>query len=402
MTKRLYNRIFGIVLDSIGIGEAPDAAKFNDVGSDTLGHIGAYFGDNFAITNLQRLGLGNIRADNPIPGCPPVAQPLGCFGKASEISAGKDSMDGHWEMMQLPVTTPLGFFPQGFPDELIHKIEAYSGRKVLVNKPYSGTEVIHDYGERQLKTGELIVYTSGDSVLQIAANTRVIPLTELYKICQYARSITISEYHIGRVIARPYVGTQKDNFTRTSDRRDFTLEPTAPTSLDQLHAAGVDVLGIGKINDIFSGHGISKGWHTTSNDDGMLKTLEAAKSDFTGFSFTNLVDFDAMYGHRRNIQGDGDALVAFDRRLGELLTLLRDDDLLIITADHGNDPAFRGTDHTREFVPLLAYSPAMHRGRPLGVHTTFADFGATVLDNFGVYSEAIGQSFLPTLSEAMA
>ncbi|QFG47485.1 phosphopentomutase [Lapidilactobacillus dextrinicus] len=391
-----FKRVFGIVLDSIGIGEAPDAAKFGDEGADTLGHIGEFWQGKFSVPNLQKLGLGNIREDKPILGVEPITDPEGYYGKMFEISAGKDSMDGHWEMMGLPVTKPLGFFPNGFPEELIKKIEDFSGRKVIVNKPYSGTEVIHDYGEQQMATGDLIVYTSGDSVLQIAGHTDIIPLDELRKICEYARSLTIDEYHVGRVIMRPYNGPDKDHFVRTSDRHDYTLEPTEPTDLDRLKAAGLDVLGVGKINDIFSGHGITKGWHTTSNMDGMDKTIAAADTDFTGFCFTNLVDFDAMYGHRRNPQGDGEALMAFDERLGELLPKLNDDDLLIITADHGNDPGFKGTDHTREYVPLLAYSPSTGTGS-LGIRSPFSDFGATVLDNFHVTGKEVGQSFLAEL-----
>ncbi|MFD1431596.1 phosphopentomutase [Lacticaseibacillus yichunensis] len=394
-----FKRVIAIVTDSIGIGEAPDAAKYNDVGADTLGHIGDFFKGDWALPNWQQLGLGNIRRDAPIQGVEPIADPLGYFGKMYEISAGKDSMDGHWEMMGLPVTEPLGFFPNGFPAELIQKIEAFSGRKVIVNLPYSGTEVIAKYGEQQLKTGDLIVYTSGDSVLQIAANTAVIPLAELYKICEYARSITTDQpYRIGRVIARPYVGDSADTFTRTSDRHDYALMPNAPTDLDRLQAAGVPTYGVGKINDIFSGQGLDDGVHTISNDDGMTQTIKAVTDGRTGFIFTNLVDFDAMYGHRRNAQGDGDALMAFDARLGELLAEMEDDDLLMITSDHGNDPTFRGTDHTREFVPLVVYSPGLPGNGDLGVRPPFADMGATILDNFGVANDGSGQSFLSELN----
>ena len=396
MTK--FKRVIAIVTDSIGIGEAPDAAKYNDVGADTLGHIGAHFGDSWALPNWQKLGLGNIRQANPITGVAPVAQPIGYFGKMAEISAGKDSMDGHWEMMGLPVLEPLGFFPNGFPKALIDQIEAFAKRKVIVNLPYSGTEVLTDYGEQQLATGDLIVYTSGDSVLQIAANTAVIPLEELYRICEYVRSITIeAPYRIGRVIARPYVGTDKTNFTRTSDRHDYALLPNAKTDLDRLQQAGVATYGVGKINDIFSGQGLDAGVHTTSNHDGMVQTIKLVNSDQSGFIFTNLVDFDAMYGHRRNPQGDGEALMAFDAQLGELLEALRPDDLLLITSDHGNDPGFTGTDHTREYVPLIAYSKSLPGGGDLGVRSPFADLGATILDNFGVADAGVGQSFLAEL-----
>ncbi|MBM6586106.1 phosphopentomutase [Pediococcus acidilactici] len=393
-----FKRVFTIVTDSVGIGEASDAADFDDVGADTLGHIGEFWKGSFQVPNLQKLGLSNIRPDHPIEGVPVADHPQGFFGKMHEVSVGKDSMDGHWEMMGVPVKEPLGFFPNGFPQELIDKIAKFSSRSVIVNKPYSGTEVIHDYGEEQLKTGALIVYTSGDSVLQIAANTAVIPLEELYKICEYARSITIDKpYRIGRIIARPYVGTNKDNFKRTSDRHDYTLAPTSETDMDRLKAAGFSVLAVGKINDIFSGQGITDGVHTESNHDGMVRTIENAQKDFTGFSFTNLVDFDAMYGHRRNPEGYGKALMEFDQQLGELLPLLKDDDLLVITADHGNDPGFKGTDHTREYVPLLAYTPSVAEGKSLGVRDTYADLGATILDNFNVAGNEVGTSFLSEL-----
>lgn len=393
-----FKRVFGIVTDSVGIGEACDAKDFGDVGADTLGHIGEFYKGNFKVPNLQKMGLSNIRPENPIEGVPVADAPTGYFGKMHEISVGKDSMDGHWEMMGLPVLEPLGFFPQGFPQELIDKLEKFSGRHIIVNKPYSGTDVIHDYGEHQMATGDLIVYTSGDSVLQIAAHEDVIPLEELYKICEYARSITIDKpYRIGRIIARPYVGPDKDHFTRTANRHDFALEPTGETDMDRLKAAGLDVLAVGKINDIFSGHGITEGVHTESNDDGMDKTIENAEKDFRGFSFTNLVDFDAMYGHRRNPEGYGKALMAFDVRLGELMSKLKDDDLLIITADHGNDPGFKGTDHTREYVPLLVWSPSFKGGKALGIRQTYGDFGATVLDNFNVQKGEYGTSFLADL-----
>lgn len=393
-----FKRVIGIVTDSIGIGAAPDAGKFNDEGSDTLGHIGEFFHGDWALPNWQKLGLGNIREDAPIKGVEPIARPIGYFGKMYEISAGKDSMDGHWEMMGLPVTEPLGFFPQGFPAKLIKQIEDFSGRKVIVNLPYSGTEVIKKYGEEQLKTGDLIVYTSGDSVLQIAANTAVIPLKELYKICEYARSITTDQpYKIGRVIARPYVGDKADNFTRTSDRHDYALMPNAPTDLDRLQAAGIPTYGVGKINDIFSGQGLDDGIHTVSNEDGMNQTIKQVKSAREGFIFTNLVDFDAMYGHRRNAQGDGDALMAFDKQLGELMAAMQDCDLLMITSDHGNDPTFRGTDHTREYVPLVVYSKSLPGGGNLGIRSPFADMGATILDNFGVQGAGVGHSFLAEL-----
>ena len=390
-----YKRIFAIVLDSVGTGSAPDAAAFGDEGADTLGDIGHAWEGKLALPNLAKLGLSNLR-QTPIEGVPVANPALGAFGRMQEISAGKDSMDGHWEMMGLPVRRPLDTFPNGFPAEIINKLEEFSGRKVIVNRPYSGTEVIKDYGEHQMQTGDLIVYTSGDSVLQIAAHEEVIPVEELYRICEYARTLVNGpDYTVGRIIARPYVGPDKDHFTRTANRRDFSLEPTGETDLDRLKAAGLAVIGVGKINDIFAGHGITKGYHNESNMDGMDHVDEVMGQDFTGFCFTNLVDFDAMYGHRRNPQGFGQALIDFDRRLGTVLDNLRDDDLLLITADHGNDPCYKGTDHTRELVPLLAYSPSMKATNvDLGQRATYADLGATILDNFGVTGGEVGESFL--------
>ncbi len=388
-----YQRVFVIVLDSVGTGQAEDAAKFDDVGADTLGHVGKYYQGKLQLPNLGKMGLSNLRGI-PIEGVPVATPAIGDYGRMAEVSAGKDSMNGHWEMMGLPLAKPLDTFPNGFPESLIKQIEGYSGRKVIVNQPYSGTQVIHDYGERQMKTGELIIYTSGDSVMQIAAHEKVIPVNELYKICQYARTLLNGpEYTVGRVIARPYVGTDREHFVRTANRHDFSLAPTGKTDLERLQEAGYDVIGIGKINDIFSGKGIDRGFHNESNADGMDHLDEVMQEDFTGFCFTNLVDFDAKYGHRRNPQGFGQALMEFDQRLGRVLDEMRPNDLLIITADHGNDPGFRGTDHTRENVPLLVYSPTMkEKNQSLGIRKTFADLGATILDNFNVQGEK-GTSF---------
>lgn len=393
-----YKRVFVIVMDSVGTGAAHDAAKFDDVGSDTLGHVGEYYKGALKLPNLGKLGISNLR-DTPIEGVPVVDPAIGDYGKMEEVSAGKDSMDGHWEMMGLPVMKPLSTFPNGFPQEIVDKLEKFSGRKVIVNKPYSGTEVIHDYGERQMETGELILYTSGDSVMQIAAHEDVIPVEELYKICEYARTLVNGpEYTVGRIIARPYVGPDKDHFTRTANRHDFSLKPIGETDMDRLRAAGYDVIGVGKINDIFSGEGIDKGYHNESNMDGMDHVDEVMKQDFTGFCFTNLVDFDAMYGHRRNPKGFGQALMDFDKRLGNVLDEMKPDDLLMITADHGNDPGFKGTDHTRENVPLLVYSPSMNKpNQSLGVRKTFSDLGATILENFNV-EPVKGTSFYKEIS----
>ncbi|MCC4370260.1 phosphopentomutase [Limosilactobacillus reuteri] len=393
-----YKRVFVIVMDSVGTGAAHDAAKFDDVGSDTLGHVGEYYKGALKLPNLGKLGISNLR-DTPIEGVPVADPAIGDYGKMEEISAGKDSMDGHWEMMGLPVMKPLSTFPNGFPQEIVDKLEKFSGRKVIVNKPYSGTEVIHDYGERQMETGELILYTSGDSVMQIAAHEDVIPVEELYKICEYARTLVNGpEYTVGRIIARPYVGPDKDHFTRTANRHDFSLKPIGETDMDRLRAEGYDVIGVGKINDIFSGEGIDKGYHNESNMDGMDHVDEVMKQDFTGFCFTNLVDFDAMYGHRRNPKGFGQALMDFDKRLGKVLDEMKPDDLLMVTADHGNDPGFKGTDHTRENVPLLVYSPSMNKpNQSLGLRKTFSDLGATILENFNV-EPVKGTSFYKEIS----
>ncbi|QDR71713.1 phosphopentomutase [Limosilactobacillus reuteri] len=393
-----YKRVFVIVMDSVGTGAAHDAAKFDDVGSDTLGHVGEYYKGALKLPNLGKLGISNLR-DTPIEGVPVADPAIGDYGKMEEVSAGKDSMDGHWEMMGLPVMKPLSTFPNGFPQEIVDKLEKFSGRKVIVNKPYSGTEVIHDYGERQMETGELILYTSGDSVMQIAAHEDVIPVEELYKICEYARTLVNGpEYTVGRIIARPYVGPDKDHFTRTANRHDFSLKPIGETDMDRLRAAGYDVIGVGKINDIFSGEGIDKGYHNESNMDGMDHVDEVMKQDFTGFCFTNLVDFDAMYGHRRNPKGFGKALMDFDKRLGKVLDEMKPDDLLMVTADHGNDPGFKGTDHTRENVPLLVYSPSMNKpNQSLGLRKTFSDLGATILENFNV-EPVKGTSFYKEIS----
>lgn len=395
-----YKRVFTIVLDAMGVGEAPDAAKFDNEGADTLGSIARHFDGHLSIPNLEALGLGNIRAHDPLPGVPPVADPLGCYGRMTITSNGNDSIDGHWEMMDLPVRFDMAHYPDGFPQWLVDDLEEFSGRPMLVNRAYSGTEVIRDYGEQAMAEGAVILYTSGDSVLQLAANTAVVPLEELYRLCEHARSLVNGpEIVMGRVIARPFVGETAETFTRTSDRHDYGLAPTAPTVLDRLSEAGLDVLTVGKTWDLFSGKGIAKAWHNESNMDGMDHVDEAMTIDFTGLCFVNLVDFDTVYGHRRDPQGEGEALMDFDRRLGTVLSNLREDDLLMICADHGNDPCYKGTDHTRELVPLLVCSPSMaHPGTDLGVRATAADLGATILDNFSVEGPRHGTSFLAQVS----
>lgn len=399
-----FNRIHLVVLDSVGIGAAPDANNFVNAGvpdgaSDTLGHISKTVGLN--VPNMAKVGLGNIPRETPLKTVPAEAQPTGYATKLEEVSLGKDTMTGHWEIMGLNITEPFDTFLGGFPEEILTKIEEFSGRKVIreANKPYSGTAVIDDFGPRQMETGELIIYTSADPVLQIAAHEDVIPVEELYKICEYARSITLERPALlGRIIARPYVG-EPGNFTRTANRRDYALSPFGPTVLNKLADAGVPTYGVGKINDIFNGSGITNDMgHNKSNMHGvdtLLKTMQLP--EFTkGLSFTNLVDFDAMYGHRRNAQGYSDCLEDFDKRVPEILESMKEDDLLLITADHGNDPTYTGTDHTREYIPLLAYSPAFKGNGVLPVGH-FADISATIAENFGVEKAMIGESFLDKL-----
>lgn len=390
-----FKRIHVVVMDSVGIGEAPDAAEFGDFDVDTLGHIAREKG-GLTVPNLADLGLSNIKE---IQGVPKAETALGYYTKMQETSAGKDTMTGHWEIMGLFIDTPFRVFENGFPDELIEKIEAFSGRKVIGNKPASGTEILEELGEEQLKTGALIVYTSADSVLQITAHEEVIPLDELYRICEYCREITREDpYMLGRIIARPYLGTNAADFARTPNRHDYALKPFDKTVMDHVKDGGLDVVAIGKISDIFDGEGVTKAVRTQSNMDGMDKFVEVLKSDFHGMSFLNLVDFDAVYGHRRNPIGYGDALEEFDARLPEVFANMKEDDLLIITADHGNDPTYKGTDHTREYVPLLVYGKNLKGNGELALRETFADLGATVSDNFGVKMPAYGKSFLGDLN----
>lgn len=388
----MFKRVHLVVMDSVGIGEAPDAAKFGDNGSNTLGHIAEQVG--LSLPNMQKLGLGNIA---PIKGINPVEDTTkGYYTKLEEISVGKDTMTGHWEISGLRIDTPFRVFPDGFPSDLIKKIEKHTGRKVVANRPASGTKIIEEWGEHQIKTGDLIVYTSADPVLQIAAHEEVIPVEELYEICEYVREITKDEpYMIGRIIARPYVG-EPGNFKRTANRHDYALSPFGETMLDHLKDAGKDVIAIGKINDIFNGQGITDFIRTESNMDGVDKLIKTLDQDFDGLSFTNLVDFDALYGHRRNPEGYRDALEAFDARLPEIYESLKEDDLLILTADHGNDPTAEGTDHTREFVPIMLYSKKFKKSGKLD-QGYFSDIAATILDNFGLKATENGESFLSKL-----
>lgn len=387
----MYKRIFLIVLDSLGIGEAPDAKDYNDLGSNTIGHIAERM--DLKIPTLQSLGYGNIA---PIKGVEKVEIPKAHYTKIQEASLGKDTMTGHWEMMGMYITKPFQTFTDtGFPKELIDELEAKTGRKVVGNISASGTEIIKDFGEHHMKTGDLIVYTSADSVLQIAMHEDIIPIAEQYRICEIAREITMKpEWKVGRVIARPFVGDRKDTFTRTPNRHDYALRPHEKTALNHLSEGGFDVIALGKINDIFDGYGITDYSKTKSNDDGMNQIIEITKRDFTGLCFLNLVDFDALYGHRRDPIGYGKAIEAFDAQLPTLLSKLEKDDLLLITADHGNDPIHHGTDHTREYVPLLVFNKEIKHGKELPLFKTFADIGATITDNFKVKHPSHGTSFL--------
>ncbi|ETT61632.1 phosphopentomutase [Paenibacillus sp. FSL H8-0457] len=388
-----FDRIHLIVLDSVGIGEAPDAADFDDIGSDTLGHIARECG-GLNMPNMAALGLSNIRE---IEGVPATDQPRAYYTKMQEASNGKDTMTGHWEIMGLYIDTPFRVFPDGFPDELIQRIEEKTGRKVIGNKPASGTEIIEELGEEHVKTGALIIYTSADSVLQIAAHEDVVPLKELYEICEFCREITLEDpYMLGRIIARPFIG-EAGSFKRTANRHDYALKPFGRTTMNEMKDAGLDVIALGKISDIYDGEGITKAVRTVSNMDGMDKMVQTLDESFKGLSFLNLVDFDAVYGHRRDPKGYGQALEDYDRRLPEVFERMTENDLLIITADHGNDPTYKGTDHTREYVPLLVYSPRFAEGKELPLRKTFADIGATVADNFGVKLPEHGTSFLNDL-----
>ncbi|RAR42640.1 phosphopentomutase [Paenibacillus sp. MDMC362] len=388
-----FDRIHLIVLDSVGIGEAPDAAEFDDIGSDTLGHIARECG-GLNMPNMAALGLSNIRE---IEGVPASDKPRAYYTKMQEASNGKDTMTGHWEIMGLYIDTPFRVFPDGFPDELMQRIEEKTGRKVIGNKPASGTEIIEELGEEHVKTGALIIYTSADSVLQIAAHEDVVPLKELYEICEFCREITLEDpYMLGRIIARPFIG-EVGSFKRTANRHDYALKPFGRTTMNEMKDAGLDVIALGKISDIYDGEGITKAVRTVSNMDGMDKMVQTLGESFKGLSFLNLVDFDAVYGHRRDPKGYGQALEDYDRRLPEVFEKMTENDLLIITADHGNDPTYKGTDHTREYVPLLVYSPRFTEGKELPLRKTFADIGATVADNFGVKLPEHGTSFLNDL-----
>ncbi len=392
-----YKRIFTIVLDSLGIGAMPDSLKFGDDGVDTFGHILDQMG-TLEIPNLRKLGLLNLHPAGKMEG---VKQPIGRYMRMGEASNGKDTMTGHWEMMGIKTEKPFKTFTEtGFPKELIEELEKRCGKKVIGNKSASGTEIIEELGEEEINTGSMIVYTSADSVLQICGNEETFDLQNLYRCCEIAREITLKdEWRVGRVIARPYVGKKKGEFKRTSNRHDYALKPTGATTLNALKDAGYDVIGVGKINDIFCGEGITATHRSTSSVHGMEQTIEIAKEDFNGLCFVNLVDFDALWGHRRNVEGYAREIEKFDKNLGVLLEKLNEDDLLILTADHGNDPTYSGTDHTREYVPFVSYSPRMLEGGKLENVDTFSVIGASIADNFQVDMPegTIGTSILEKL-----
>ena len=392
-----YKRIFTIVIDSFGAGEMPDAAQYGDEGTDTMGHISQNV-DEFTIPNLQKLGIANL---HPLKQVAAVERPMGYYTFLKEASTGKDTMTGHWEMMGLHITKPFKTFTEtGFPKELIDELEKRTGHKVIGNKSSSGTEILDELAEEEIATGHMIVYTSADSVLQICGNEETFGLDELYRCCEIARDITMrDEWKVGRVIARPYLGKKKGEFKRTSNRHDYALKPYGKTALNALKDAGYDVISVGKIFDIFDGEGLTESNKSKSSVHGMEQTIDIAKREFEGLCFVNLVDFDALWGHRRNVKGYAEELERFDVKLGELLDELREDDLLIITADHGNDPTHTGTDHTREKVPFLAYSPSMKEYGRLSEEQTFAVIGATIADNFDVKMPegTIGKSILQKL-----
>ena len=392
-----FKRVFVVVMDSLGVGAMPDSADFGDIGVNTLGHISESV-DTFTIPNLQKLGMANL---TPLKQVAPVEKALGYYGKLREKSLGKDTMTGHWEMMGLEVKKPFQTFTEhGFPPELIKELEKRTGHKVIGNKSASGTEILDELAEEEIATGHMIVYTSADSVLQICGNEETFGLDELYRCCEIAREITMKdEWRVGRVIARPYIGKKKGEFKRTSNRHDYALKPTGLTTLNVLKDHGFDVIGVGKIHDIFCGEGITETHHSDSSVHGMEQTIEICKRDFRGLCFVNLVDFDALWGHRRNVEGYGKEIEKFDKNLGVLLEEMRENDLLILTADHGNDPTYTGTDHTREYVPFIAYSKRMKNGGAIKDEDTFAVIGASVAENFGVPMPegTIGHSVLKEL-----
>lgn len=392
-----YRRIFTIVIDSLGIGAMSNAEEYGDVGSDTLGHIDELMPD-FKIPNLMKLGLGRLSS---LKNAKEEGDVVGYQARLLEASVGKDTMTGHWELMGLHITTPFQTFTDtGFPKELLDELSRRTGRRIIGNKSASGTEILDELAEEEIATGAMIVYTSADSVLQICGHEETFDLQELYRCCEIARELTMKdEWKVGRVIARPYIGKKKGEFKRTSNRHDYALKPYGKTALDALKDNGYDVISIGKIKDIFDGEGITEAYKSKSSVNGMEQTIEMLDKDFTGLCFTNLVDFDALWGHRRDPIGYGQELERFDEKLGTFLSLMGEEDLLLVTADHGNDPTFKGTDHTKEMVPLLMYSPSLKDGRKLEDQESFATVGATIADNFKLTMPkgTIGKSFFSEL-----
>lgn len=387
-----FKRIFTIIIDSMGVGAMDDSMDFGDIDVDTLGHLSAAV-DRFDIPNMQKLGFANLHKISHVD---PINNPLGYYTKMCEVSNGKDTMTGHWELMGLKITTPFKTFTEtGFPDALMDQLAKETGHEWIGNKSASGTEILDELGEEHIKTGKMIVYTSADSVLQIAAHEEHFGLDELYRCCEIARKITLAdEYKVGRIIARPFIGESAQHFSRTSNRHDYALKPFGKTVLNELKDAGLDVISVGKINDIFDTEGITAAYKSKSSVHGMEQTLEIANQDFTGLCFVNLVDFDALWGHRRNAKGYAEELEKFDVNLGKLMACMQGDDLLILSADHGNDPTYKGSDHTREMVPFVAYSPSFTGSGQLPLADSFACLGATIADNFKVKLPSIGRSYL--------
>lgn len=392
MNKR---RVILVVMDSLGIGELPDAADFGDKGADTFGHIADTEGENFKIPNLQKTGFCNI--PGAAGGRFKIDNPKGAFAKSLELSKGKDTITGHWEIAGIETKEPFKTYPDGFPPEFIKAFEEKIGRKVIGNYPESGTVIIDKLGPEHEKTGNPIVYTSADSVFQIAANTDVIPLEELYNMCRIAREMLHGDWACGRVIARPYI-IENGQRVRTSDRHDYAVTPPEKTLLNYIEDAGQTVYSVGKIKDVFNGSGITEAVHTDSNMDGVDKTIDAINKDFEGLIFTNLVDFDSKYGHRRNPSGYGQAIMDFDRRLPEIIGAMKPEDMLILTADHGNDPVHTGFNHTREYTPVVFLGKNIKEGTYAGIRDTFADTGKTIADYLGVEADIIGTSFLKEIS----
>jgi len=385
----MRRRVILVVLDSVGIGELPDAVDYGDVGSDTLGNISKSIG-GLRLPNMEKIGLGNITG---IKNILKAEEPTGAFGKCAELSIGKDTVTGHWEIAGSVLTKPLNTYPNGFPEDIIKEFEDKIGRKIIGNKVASGTEIISELGEEHIKTGYPIVYTSADSVFQIAAHEDVIPLEELYKMCSIAREMFIGEKAIGRIIARPFIG-KVGEFTRTPNRKDFALDPFDKTMLDYIKEKGLNVMAVGKIEDIYNKRGITEAVHIKNNMDGVEKTLEYMKKDKKGLIFTNLVDFDMLYGHRNDVQGYAKALVDFDNRVPEIISLMKDEDILIITADHGCDPTTLSTDHSREYIPVLIYGKRIKSGINIGIRKSYSDIGKTILHLLNIKNDLYGESFV--------